>query len=120
LSATWLAEADLDLLDPDREVPRLPVLMPTARLQPARHSSHSMSSCVAWPSSPHRPAGTPGSGRWGVIWPEVAVPRELAAMLRGAEIAPRKIRIDGKPVQGYDKRDFVPHWNSDVPAANVA
>jgi hypothetical protein len=58
--------------------------------------------------------------KWGVIWLEVAVPRELAAMLRGADIQPRKMRIDGKPVQGYDKRDFVPHWDAAVPEPQAA
>lgn len=50
---------------------------------------------------------------WGVRWPtnKVAATKELATMLRGAGIAPRKMRIDGgAPVAGYDRSAFEPHW----------
>lgn len=50
---------------------------------------------------------------WVSRWPDIAAPRELATMLRGADITPRKMRIDGdRPVQGYDKADFVSVWAS--------
>jgi hypothetical protein len=47
--------------------------------------------------------GTP----WATWWPDAVAPREMAAMLRGAGIEPRKIRIPGRaPVQGYYRADF--------------
>lgn len=59
--------------------------------------------------------------KWGSIWPETAAPRELAALLRGADITPRKMRIDGgNPVQGYDRSMFVPHWDAAVPEEQTA
>lgn len=57
--------------------------------------------------------------RWGTIWPESAAPRELAAMLRTVGVHPRKMRINNQPLQGYDRKDFVPLWNSTVPAASA-
>lgn len=58
---------------------------------------------------------------WGTSWQPEAAPRELAAMLRGADISPRKMRIDGgAPVQGYDKSQFVPHWEASVPEPQAA
>lgn len=51
---------------------------------------------------------------WGVRWPsnKVAATKELATMLRGSGIAPRKMRIDGgAPVAGYDRSAFEPHWS---------
>jgi hypothetical protein len=49
---------------------------------------------------------------WSARWEPARAASELAAMLRQADIAPRKMRIDGKrPVQGYDKADFVKVWN---------
>jgi hypothetical protein len=51
--------------------------------------------------------GTP----WATWWPDAVAPRELAAMLRGADIEPRKIRLPGKaPIQGYYRDDFERAW----------
>ena len=60
---------------------------------------------------------------WATWWPPAVAPRELAAMLRGAGIEPRKIRLPGKaPVQGYERTDFERVWSvpEHVPDADAA
>lgn len=53
---------------------------------------------------------------WATWWPAAVAPRELAAMLRGAGIEPRKIRLPGAaPVQGYERADFERAWAAGVP-----
>jgi hypothetical protein len=59
---------------------------------------------------------------WSAWWPPAVAPRELAAVLRGAGIEPRKVRLEGGPVQGYYRSDFERAWSvpASVPAANQA
>lgn len=55
--------------------------------------------------------------RFHALWPNpMLAPRELAALLRPLGVAPRKIRFESGPLQGYRLADLEQYLTSDVPA----
>lgn len=60
--------------------------------------------------------GAPWASRWSVV----SATTELAAMLRSVGVSPRKMRVEGKPVQAYSRSDLEPAWTHYVPSEQVA
>jgi hypothetical protein len=57
---------------------------------------------------------------WSSLWPPESAPREMAALLSPFGIAPGKIRLGDRTVQGYRRIDLDPFWGvpADVPPGN--
>jgi hypothetical protein len=54
---------------------------------------------------------------WAQLWPHPELAgRELAALLAPHSITPVKVRIDGRPLQGYTAEQLSPLWSAGTPA----